>query len=88
VAWPETSGENPRCVSRASRASSPRAHSSPSPGVCHIELIFATGFTYSTDVMFNSQEGECASSNVPILGPFTVNNPSDTCVALDAGGDE
>jgi hypothetical protein len=62
--------------------------SSPSPGVCHIELIFATGFTYSTDVMFNSQEGECASSNVPILGPFTVNNPSDTCVALDAGGDE
>jgi hypothetical protein len=61
---------------------------SPSPGVCHIELIFATGFTYSADVTFNSQEGECASSNVPILGPFMVDNPIDTCVALDAGADE
>jgi hypothetical protein len=27
---------------------------SPTPGVCHVELTFATGFTYSTDVEFAS----------------------------------
>jgi hypothetical protein len=57
-------------------------------GVCHIELTFATGFTYSTDVTFTqvSEDGcACPSLFAAISGPFTVNNPSDTCV--DAGLD-
>lgn len=60
------------------------------PGVCHIELIFATGFTYSQDVTFDWQ-GECGEHYIgPTSGPFTVNNPSSTCMALpaaDAGAD-
>jgi hypothetical protein len=55
---------------------------SPSPGVCHIELTFATGFTYSADVTFTEQTA-CNSFIGPTSGPFMVNNPSDTC--LDAG---
>src|ERR1039458_9169949 len=31
------------------------AISSPSPGVCHVTLTFATGFTYSADVTFIAQ---------------------------------
>jgi hypothetical protein len=66
---------------------------SQSPGVCHVELTFATGFTYSADVTFASQPGgvcggpqcKCADYLTPTSGPFTVNNPSTTCV--DAGSD-
>lgn len=67
---------------------------SPSPGVCHVELIFATGFTYSTDVTFTQTTVPTPSGCppcpitsliVPTQGFFTVNNPSDTCV--DAGLD-
>lgn len=54
---------------------------SSSAGSCHIELTFATGFTYSADVTFTSQtEGlcpGCAPYIGPTSGPFTVNNPSD-----------
>ncbi len=58
------------------------------PGVCHIELIFATGFTYSQDVTFDWQ-GTCGQHYIgPTSGPFTVDNPSDTCVALDSGAAE
>ncbi len=56
---------------------------SPSPGTCHIEIVFATGFTYAADVAFTWQGGECRHYIGPTSGPFTVNNPSDTC--LDAG---
>jgi hypothetical protein len=63
--------------------------SSPSPGVCHVELTFATGFTYSADVTFVSESvvGPCAcpSSTAPTQNTFMVNNPSTTCV--DAGVD-
>jgi hypothetical protein len=65
------------------------------PGACHIELTFATGFSYSTDVTFALQSGgmcgacACGDYHAPTTGPFTVNNPSSTCVALpDAGADE
>jgi hypothetical protein len=65
--------------------------SSPSPGVCHIVLTFATGFTYSADVTFTLQtEGSCPGCQPYIgatSGPFTVNNPSDTCIAVGAGVD-
>jgi hypothetical protein len=61
---------------------------SPSSGVCHVELTFATGFTYSTDVTFTSstQTSSCCgdvTTVTPTQATFTVNNPSTTCV--DAG---
>jgi hypothetical protein len=62
---------------------------SPSPGECHIVLTFATGFTYSADVAFTSRIVGCAGcppSIGPTGGPFTVNNPSDTCVAVPHAG--
>ena len=67
--------------------------SSPSPGVCHVELTFATGFTYSADVTFVSESAgglcACPQSTAPTQSTFTVNNPSTTCVdaGLDAGSD-
>jgi hypothetical protein len=71
---------------------------SPSPGVCHVELTFATGFTYSADVQFTEQSdnepSHCACSSyvapVSTQSTFVVNNPSTTCVdaGLDAGEDE
>lgn len=61
---------------------------SPSPGVCHIELQFATGFTYATDVTFTSQSDGCGSFIGPASTPYVVNNPPDTCLASDAGDGE
>jgi hypothetical protein len=63
--------------------------SPPSPGVCHVELTFATGFTYSADVTFTWQSGGCSgcpSTIGPTQGEFTVNNPRDTCVAFSEDG--
>lgn len=60
---------------------------SPSPGVCHIELQFATGFTYATDVTFTSQSDVCGSFIGPTSSPYHVNNPPNTCLASDAGDD-
>ena len=68
--------------------------SSPSPGVCHVELTFATGFTYSADVTFVSESAGgacvCPPNTAPTQTTFVVNNPSTTCLdgGLDAGGDE
>jgi hypothetical protein len=60
-----------------------------SPGVCHVELTFATGFTYSTDVTFMSMTytGSCCGGTgvVPTPATLAVKNPSNTCV--DAGPD-
>jgi hypothetical protein len=67
--------------------------SSPSPGVCHVELTFATGFTYATDVTFQSMTRvNCGTTEAyigPTQGVFDVNNPSTTCVdaGLDAPAD-
>jgi hypothetical protein len=68
---------------------------SPEAGTCHVTLGFASGFTYDTDVTFTSQAdpvpkgcSPCPSFIGPTAGPWTVNNPSITCVALpslDAG---
>jgi hypothetical protein len=62
---------------------------SPTPGVCHIKLTFATGFTYSTDVTFASTTaGSCSGCPSYIgatSGPFMVHNPSNTCVDASAG---
>jgi hypothetical protein len=65
---------------------------SATPGVCHVELIFATGFTYSTDVTFESvaQPGlpgcpGCAPYVGPTQTTFVVDNPSSTCG--DGGSD-
>jgi hypothetical protein len=67
--------------------------SSQTPGVCHVELMFATGFTYSTEVEFTSKTWPIeycnGSGSESYIGPtqvtFSVNNPSTTCV--DAGID-
>jgi hypothetical protein len=67
--------------------------SSPTPGVCHVDLTFATGFTYSADVTFESHtinQPICDGTEIrpyvaPTQTPFTVNTPSTTCV--DAGLD-
>src|SRR5579863_4562546 len=63
---------------------------SPSAGVCHVELTFATGFVYSTDVTFTMPPADpsvcCNWATTPTQTTFTVNNPSATCV--DAGNDE
>ncbi len=59
---------------------------SPSPGVCHVQLTFGTGFTYSADVTFTSQtaEGDCVPS-FSYVGPtqvvFPVAEPGETCMA-------
>ncbi|MGH7435440.1 MAG: hypothetical protein ACRENE_07180 [Polyangiaceae bacterium] len=58
-------------------------------GTCHVELTFATGFTYSTDVAFVSTTttgGCCSGTGVnPTQSTFMVHDPSTTCV--DAGLD-
>jgi hypothetical protein len=59
---------------------------SPSPGVCHVQLTFGTGFTYSVDVTFTSQtaQGDCVPS-FSYVGPthvvFPVTDPGETCMA-------
>jgi hypothetical protein len=59
---------------------------SPTPGVCHVELIFAAGFTYSADVTYVWQEEACGSryaAPTSTSAEFAVDNPGDTC--LDGG---
>jgi hypothetical protein len=64
---------------------------SPSAGVCHVELTFATGFTYATDVTFTSTtitSGCCPGTGVkPTQSVFMVDNPDTTCVdaAVEGG---
>jgi hypothetical protein len=62
---------------------------SPTPGVCHVQLVFATGFTFTTDVTFVSGTASACGTTVQYVGPspvvFQVNNPAATC--LDAGAD-
>jgi hypothetical protein len=64
---------------------------SSAPGTCHVELTFATGFTYSTYATFDwvkaADCGGCPDFIGPTNGPFTVHNPSGTCTATDGGTD-
>jgi hypothetical protein len=57
------------------------------PGTCHVVLSFASGFTYSADVVFTSQTTEpagcCPAYVAPTQPSFLVDNPNQTC--LDAG---
>jgi hypothetical protein len=85
------------CASNASLAATTVddvvAIGSDGPGVCHVVLTFATGFTYSADVTFASKPGgvcggpqcTCPDYVAPTGGPFAVQNPGSTCV--DAGPD-
>jgi len=69
--------------------------SSNDPGVCHVELLLGTGFTYAADVSFATLTGTvygCSATEaqpVSYLGPtqaeFVVNVPAAACI--DAGGD-
>jgi hypothetical protein len=53
-------------------------------GTCHIELTFATGFTFSTDVHVTNQsdgDSQCSCQyQEPDPQTIAVNNPSTTCV--------
>jgi hypothetical protein len=63
------------------------------PGICHVALTFADGFTYSTDVTFTwmtlGAAPGCPDPCRPFVGPtqvrFLVDNPSATCI--DGGVD-
>lgn len=68
---------------------------SASPGVCHVTIMFSTGFTYSVDVTFVSQMdpapsgcGTCSPYVTATERTFTVNNPSTTCVDAGAGASD
>jgi hypothetical protein len=64
------------------------------PGVCHVELIFATGFTYSAVVTFASKAGAmcgdcaCADYLAPTSGPFTSTIRATLAAIPDAGNAE
>jgi hypothetical protein len=63
---------------------------SQAPGLCHIELTFATGFTYSADITFASQPGgvcggpqcTCPDYVAPTSGPVTIGS---SMACADAG---
>ncbi len=60
-------------------------------GLCHVELTFASGFVYSTDVTFTGTSNSCGTGFIsPTQSVFVVNNPRSTCVdgtsAAGAGG--
>jgi hypothetical protein len=59
-------------------------------GTCHVELVFATGFTYATDIQFSETTegtcGGCAAYPGPSPSFVTVNNPPSTC-EVDAGAE-
>jgi hypothetical protein len=63
--------------------------STPKPGLCHVQLVFDTGFTFSADVTFvqQQQESGCAlppyTYTVPTQRRFVVDAPDAACV--DAG---
>ncbi|HTA88147.1 MAG TPA: hypothetical protein VK745_01175 [Polyangiaceae bacterium] len=64
---------------------------SPSEGVCHLKLTFASGFSYGADVTFTSMSDSCGRATVsPTQSTFAVDNPSSTCTdggsAAGAGG--
>ena len=65
--------------------------SSQVAGLCHVELTFASGFVYSTNVTFAGTADRCGTAFInPTQSTFTVNNPISTCVdagsAAGAGG--
>ena len=64
---------------------------SPTDGVCHLVLTFASGFSYSADVTFTRTSDSCGRATVsPTQSSFMVDNPSSTCTdggsAAGAGG--
>lgn len=65
--------------------------SSAQAGTCKVQLVFASGYTYSADVQFTQESNNvpagcaCATSVVPTQQTFHVTNPASTC--QDAGSD-
>jgi hypothetical protein len=60
-------------------------------GLCHVDLTFASGFVYSTDVTFTGTSDSCGTGFIsPTQSVFAVNNPASTCMdggsAAGAGG--
>jgi hypothetical protein len=59
-----------------------------SAGDCHFVLGFATGFTYSGDVEFTANDGECNCPPylTPMVDVVAVDNPPTTCADEPADG--
>jgi hypothetical protein len=64
------------------------------PGVCHVELTFATGFTYSTDITFATMPdtqppgcSPCPDYVGPTQSSFMVDNPCADAGVADAVAD-
>lgn len=60
-------------------------------GLCHVDLTFASGFVYSTDVTFTGTSDGCGTGFItPTQSAFAVNGPGSTCSdggsAAGAGG--
>jgi hypothetical protein len=60
-------------------------------GLCHVDLTFASGFVYSTDVTFTGTSDGCSTGYItPTQSVFAVNSPGSTCSdggsAAGAGG--
>jgi len=61
-------------------------------GLCHVDLTFASGFVYSTDVTFTGTSDGCGTGFItPTQSVFAVNSPGSACAdagsAAGAGGD-
>jgi hypothetical protein len=60
-------------------------------GTCHVQLEFASGYAYASDVQFTQQTNNvppgcpCSTYVVATQQTFQVDNPASTC--SDAGGD-
>ena len=59
------------------------------PGECHLALTFANGFTFASDVTWESevQNCGCPALLVPSQPVVHVDNPESTCSSADAGGE-
>jgi hypothetical protein len=58
-------------------------------GTCHIQLVFGSGYTFSTDVQFtikNDGSGcPCSQYLQPSVETIGVHDPGSTCASADAG---
>jgi hypothetical protein len=51
-------------------------------GICHVQLVFATGYTYSADAQITSvpsDVGGCPASTAATPSVLHVSNPAATC---------
>ncbi len=80
VSGPCNTGDAGEALSHYSDGPGALVVGSASAGVCRVELTFADGFTYATDVTFTSTTDSCGTRTIsPTQSTFVVNNPASTC---------